>query len=210
MTLLADIEWPILRRSLITFGVCLLVCVGLIAGSHYFKQIKQKQYNKNHRLFLEISRRYLAVDQEKQLIDQYYSEFVRAYDNGLIGDEHRLNWMETLRQSDAIIKLPALGYEVLSQRPFSPAFSVNTGPYQLYASEMHLTLGLLHEGDLLDLLNYLDQHAEGLYSVSECQFNRSQQQIDLETAPDQANISARCVLQWFTIDLAEGKPLEWS
>ncbi len=203
----ADIEWSILRGALIMLGVCLLMNIGLVQGSDYFKQTRQTQYNKNNSSFLGISRRYLAVDQEEQLINQYYSEFVQAGNNGLIGEEHRLNWIETLRRSDEKIKFPSLGYEILSRQEFIPEFQVDSGPYRFYFSEMNLKAGLLHEGDLLELLDYLDKHAEGAYSVSECQFRRLEQEIN-ESASDKPNISLECVLKWITLDLADGGKLE--
>jgi len=204
------IDWAVLRGALITFIICLLIS-GVLAGtSYYFRESMQKEYTRNNALFQDISRRYLAVDQEEQLINQYFPAFVRAYNKGLIGREHRLNWIETLRQSGEKIKLPSLGYEIVSREEFIPGFQLNSGSYKLFSSEMNLRLGLLHEGDLVNLLNYLDRHAEGNYSVSECLFRRARSNIDIKSSIDKPNISATCVLQWFTINLASGNKLELS
>ena len=71
---------------------------------------------------------------------------------------------------------------------------------------MELNLGLLHEGDLFTLLNYIDKKAEGSYTISECTFNKAGGQIVFEK--NQTNITAACVLNWLTIDLANGNRIE--
>ncbi len=203
-----DIDWAVLRGAMITLSMCVLISGALAGGSYYHRQVMQKRFDKSNALFQSISRRYLAVDQEEQLISQYYPEFVNAYNSGLIGREHRLNWIESLRLSGEKIKVPSLGYEITSQKEYTPAFNLNSGPFKLFSSEMNLRLGLLHEGDLINLLEYLDKRAEGSYSVSECEFQMSGPEIKTET--DRANINATCLLNWFTINLADGKKLDLS
>ena len=76
---------------------------------------------------------------------------------------------------------------------------MNSGAFDIRVSEMNLSLGLLHEGDLITVLNALDTTADGLYSVSRCEAIRVN---EFET-PDRRRpgIKADCVLQWYTVDL---------
>ncbi len=202
-----DIDWTILKGSVISFMVCLLISSLIASVSYYFRETMQAEFQKNKKNFQSISRRYLAVDEEERLIRQFYPEFVDLYNTGIIGREHRLNWIEVLRQAGERIMLPSLSYEISSQKEYTPEYSINHGRFQLFSSSMQLNLGLLYEGDLQQLLRDLDKQAEGTYSVSECTFNKRGQVIKDK---DTANISAECQLQWFTIKLANGVKLELS
>ena len=202
-----DIDWTILKGSVISFMVCLLISGLFAGGSYYFRDRAQIEFQQNKNKFQSISRRYLAVDEEERLIRQFYPEFVDLYNTGIIGREHRLNWIEVLRQVGERIMLPSLSYQISSQEVYTPGYSINLGGFQLFRSSMQLNLGLLHEGDLQQLLKNLDEQAEGTYSVSECTFNNRSQEIKNK---DTANISAECLLQWFTIKLANGVKLELS
>jgi hypothetical protein len=200
------IDWDILRRPIIIFCICLLVGSGLVGGAYYFNDKLSKELKRNKSIFRSISQRYLDVDQEERLLREYFPQFVALYNKGIIGREKRLNWIEALRRSGEEIKLPALRYSIKSQEMFTPDFEINYNGYALYRSDMELNLGLLHEGDLFELLKYIDQTADGAYTISECKFNMNGNEIRMEK--NYANISANCLLHWMTIDLASGMRIE--
>lgn len=192
-------DLALLRSALGVFAICLLVGGILLSASHYFREEMATEF-RNHQLrFRDVSRKYLAVDDEERIIERAYPEFVRLYEAGIIGQEHRLSWIETLRRARDAIELPDLGYRINSQTVLDPPFPVNLGAFDIQVSEMTLSLGLLHEGDLLNLLNALDTEADGLYSVSRCEATR----VSNDDMQDQRrpNIMADCVLAWYTVDL---------
>jgi len=201
-----DIDWTILRGALITFFMCLLVGSALIGGSWYFKQEMLKNYKRNQAQFQGISRQYLAVDEEERLINEYNPVFLTLFDRGVLGDEHRLDWIETIRATGESIKLPALRYKINSQNIYTPEYPVNTGNFSLYSSDMVLNLDLLHEGDIFRVLRDLDNKALGTYSVSGCKFLRKSGEVKED--PTKANISADCNLQWFTIKNSGGSDIK--
>lgn len=198
-------DWSILRGSLILFAVCVVVSAGMLAGSYYFRQNMEREYDGNHGRFRSASAQYLAVDEEERIIDEFYPEFVRLYRSGLLGGERRLSWLETLREAGDAIKIPELSYKIESERESEPDFKVQLGGYGLYVSAMNLNLGLLHEGDLIQLLNALDRDALGQYSVKSCDFKLSEGELTLD--PGNANIKANCVLDWMTVDLSGDEEL---
>lgn len=193
------IDWSIMKVSVITFCICLAIASRLIGGSYYFNSNLSKEFKKNKSIFQSISRRYLNVDQEGKLLREYYPQFVKLYNQGIIGHEKRLNWIETLRQAGEVIKLPSLQYSISSQVEYVPEYNINYSAYTLYSSGMKLDLGLLHEGDLFRLIDYLDQVVDGAYTISECTFRMNGDKIQF--GKNAANISATCSLHWITIDL---------
>ena len=201
-----EIDWTILKWSVINIVACLFISSLIAAGSYYFMGKIQAQSQQSRRMFQSISQRYLAVDEEERLIKQFYHEFVDYYNKGIIGREHRLNWIEILRQSSEQTQLPSLNYEITSRGEFTPEYAINPGRYRLFSSSMRLDLGLLHEVDLLQLFRDLDEQAEGAYSVSECTFDRKNPEIT--ESRDTANITVKCLLNWFTIELASGEKLD--
>ncbi len=201
-----EIDWSILKGPTILFSLCIVICSALVGGSYYFNSNLSKQYKQNKAVFQSTSRRYLDVDQEEKLLVDYYPQFVKLYNQGIIGREKRLNWIEALRQSAEKTRLPSLTYAIESQEEFIPGFNINYSGFTLYRSSMDLKLGLLHEGDFFTLLNHLDQTTEGLYTITECTFRRNGNQIRFEK--NHANVSATCLLHWITINIGGGKGIE--
>ena len=198
-------DFSILRGSLILFAVCVVVSATILAGSYYFRQNMEREYDGNHSRFRNASQQYLAVDEEERIIDQFYPEFVRLFRAGLLGEEQRLSWLETLREAGDAIKIPELSYKIESERQTDPDFQLPLGGYSLYVSAMNLDLGLLHEGDLFRLLNALDRDALGQYSVRSCELKLSDGEITFD--PAKTNIKANCVLDWMTVDLSGDQEL---
>ncbi len=203
-----DIDWPVLRGAISIFFLSMLACSFLIGGSWYFKNKMLAQFTKDKNQFQAISGLYLAVDEEERLIREYYPVFVDLHKKGILGYEQRLNWIETLRASGEHIKLPALRYEINSQSQFTPDFSINTGKFQIYSSSMKLSLDLLHEGDLLKLLDDLDKMALGTYNVSKCKLTRKNETVQQNITS--GNIAAECELKWFNIKKSDGRVINLS
>ena len=201
----SDLDWTILKKPLVILCVCFVIASALIGSSYYFNSSLEKEYKNNKSVFQSISRRYLDVDQEEKVLRENYPEFVKLYNKGIIGQEKRLNWIESLRQAGEIINLPSLSYSIESQEEHVPEYTVNYSGYSLYRSSMELSLGLLHEGDLFKLIDYINKNADGVYTISECRFRKNG---NIQYEKDRANVTASCVLYWITIDLAGGQRIE--
>jgi hypothetical protein len=201
-----DIDWSILRFSIIILFICMLVSGVLISSSFYFKDKMLNDYNSHNAMFRSVSNKYFAVDEEEKLIKKFYPVFVQLYNSGVIGRELRLNWVETLRKAGDEIKMSSLTYEIHSQEVYTPAFPVMLGRYTLFRSVMNLNMQLLHEEDLFRLFEILDREAKGAYNVSNCTITSTTSKIT--EAPGSANLSARCELVWHSIKLADGTDLK--
>ena len=60
----------------------------------------------------------------------------------------------------------------------------------------------------LRLIKDLDEHAEGIFTVTECTFNRSG--TTLIESRDATNIRADCELQWLNIRMGDGTEIKLS
>lgn len=199
MAVESKIDWTVLRGSIGVFCICLLVGGILLGASYYFREEMETEYRNHHARFRDVSRKYLAVDEEERIIESHYPEFVRLYKAGILGREHRLSWVESLRNAADRIQLPTMNYRINSQTVYAPEFPIDLGAFDIYVSEMDLDLGLLHEGDLLSLFEALNEDAEGLYTVSRCEAKRVNEDIEFDSK--RAAINAVCRLNWYTVDL---------
>lgn len=200
-----NVEWPVIRGAVIFSSVVLLCSIGVVAASLYFKDQVQLEFNKNKAMFQSISQRYLAVDQEENMIHEYYPQYVELLEQGVIGREQRLNWIEVLRAFGEETRIPMLQYEISSQNEHASEYPITLGQFKVYSSVMKLDLKLLHEGDLLNLLDSIENDSLGLNSVNICELERTQYATLFDIT--KSNVLARCEINWFTIKKADGSDL---
>lgn len=192
----ADIEWSMLRGALIGLAIAVAVSVGMIAASYQFWESAAKTQKQAERKLQASRAKYRTVDEQEAMIASYYPQFLELENQGIIGKERRLDWIENLRRADENLKLPNLSYSISTQEPFVAEYPLGGGVYQPFTSDMSLTLGLLHGEDLFGLLNELNDNAQGLYSVDACSMVRRSDRLG---SPRDAHVSSTCRLKWYTI-----------
>jgi hypothetical protein len=194
---LRDIDWSVLRGSLVFAVLALAVSTVLIGGGQWFHDQMRGKFEKEQKRFQSNSRRYLAVDEEERLISSNLPTYRALEQAGVVGDEQRLAWVETLREVSASLKLPAMRYEIMPQKEYQAPVAVSTGNLKVYGSPMKVHLGLLHEDDLFRFLDVLTSRSLGRFSVDRCALRRAAPV--LQTDPGKANLEAECDLLWLTI-----------
>jgi hypothetical protein len=192
----ADIEWSMIRGALIALAIALVVSIGMLSASYQFWESTAKSLKGVERQLRTARDKFRTIDEQEAMIATYYPQFQELERQGIIGRERRLNWIENLSRADESLKLPKLVYSIDTQAPFTAEFPLAGGAYELYVSKMNLTLGLLHGRDLFALLSWLDDDAEGLYSVDRCGLVR---QMDEPGSPKQSHLTSDCQLLWYTI-----------
>ena len=192
----ADIEWSMIRGALIALAIALVVSIGMLSASYQFWESTDRSLKGVERQLRAAREKFRTIDEQEAMIATYYPQFQELERQGIIGREHRLDWIENLSRADENLKLPKLAYSIGAQEPFSAEFPLAGGAYALYASNMSLDLGLLHGQDLFKLLGWLDDDAQGLYSVDTCDLVR---RMDDPGSPRQAHVTSNCELRWYTI-----------
>ncbi len=120
---------------------------------------------------------------------------------GFIGDEPRLLWIESLRNSGQTQRLYSLKYNLRQQQPIRMNGGPETSHYQLYASPMQLHLDVAHEGRLVSFFDGLRNERPGVYRLHACTLTPSFSKG--QVLFDKPNVSADCDLIWFTARQAE-------
>lgn len=191
------LDWQYLRGALVFFTCAAALSASLLAGSMYFERRMEQGYLRHSDKLDSLSRRYHALAGQEDVIRDFSARFMDLYKNGILGREHRLNWIEVLQEAGNRLSVPSLSYEIRAQKSYYPEFPAPAGGYSIFVSEMSLEMQLLHEGDLFTLLRFLNEHARGLYSVSSCELTRNF--VQLTDDPGAGNVTASCLLEWFSI-----------
>lgn len=113
---------------------------------------------------------------------------------GEVGPERRSDWLASLEHSRVQRRLIGLEYEIAPQRPLEGAAS--PGQARFMASAMKLDMLLLHEQDLLGLLDDLRRAAGALVLVKQCVIERLP---GTPATAAQAQLRAHCELDFVTV-----------
>lgn len=194
-------EYEFLRNAAVTFAGSAALGAVLLAGSGFFAGRMEQAYQRQRAQLSAAGQRYLAVAEEEKIIRDYLPQFASLRAAGIVGAEHRLNWIEVLQDAAAVLQLPSLAYEISAQRPGNAEIAPAPGTHKVFTSQMTLNVQLLHEGDLFALFDLLDERAKGLYRVASCELTRNF--TELAADPAAANVSANCVLEWFSVRPAD-------
>lgn len=195
-------------RILVQHAVAIFYMLGLlimilsVIYTRHFKNNVYLQYQAAVQRFHIASNQYLAVNAEARLIEKYYPAVIKLRDDGVLGQEHRLEWVETLQHSGRDLDLPVLQYKIGKQTEWQTEQQNDRWSFRIYYSPMHLEAVLLHEGDLQVLLNNLNQHGLGIYIISSCRLSRLHKEIRQD--PMQGNIGTECELRWINIRQRDG------
>ena len=138
-----------------------------------------------------------ANDEAEELREKIvrYREMDRQ---GIIGQEHRLDWIEQIRRTEKERKLFDIAYELQPQQPVDKTITASSADgVEVLSSPMKLDMPLLHENDLLNLLNDLKANVQAYLRLHRCTIERMPQPTS-ERGPT-AQLKAACELDWITI-----------
>lgn len=195
-------DWKVLRSPMLALGLALVI-VGLMA--YYADQYHKKQEQAllvEEQAYRQAHQQYQTSGQEKETIIQYLPVYQTLISQGFIGEERRIEWIETLRQAHQDYKLLEINYDISEQAKAPQTYLPAVAELALHQSSMKLELGLVHEGDLLNLLTELQSKFKS-FIVNECEIKRVGQ-LDIRVDDVRENMRANCQIDWFTLRDVKG------
>jgi|GEM_PF-2237211 len=200
----ADIE---LRRLVgpaiaAAVGLAILLATWEVGGS--WVDGKATEYDRARAELGAAARQYRSASDDQAVYQQYAAEFRAMNHRGWIGGGSRLSWIEALQHINRELKLPTLRYEI-GRRQATPLgeAGVDTSHLRLLRTPMQLTIGALHEGDVVNLLHRLAEAGQGLMSAERCSFRRTDARAQIRFDPGRPNLDVVCSLEWYTLELHE-------
>lgn len=189
-------DWVKLRFPLIFLGLALILVTLFVAYADNRKvealQARDIQQGKLN----QARQRFQTSGVEKETIIKYLPMYQELIDDGFIGEERRIEWVDSLRNIHQENKLFGINYSIATQEEYKPAFALVVGPFSLHRSVMKLELAMLHEGDLLTLVKALDEDQTTPFILRDCEITRTGSVISSNLTP---NMRANCELDWLTI-----------
>lgn len=184
-----------LRGSLILLGL-----LGATTAAAVFFVLKQKQQATTavaqaQSQRAQAEKRLTQASREEQEIKAGAAIFRNMQARGMIGEERRLEWVEIIREQHDRHRLFEIDYEFSPQQELGDD---STGGFQFRASILRLQMPLLHEEDLLRLLDGVTQAAPALVVPRHCRLVRRPGEADRRNGPA-AQLHADCMLQWVTL-----------
>ncbi len=177
-----------------------LSIIAITLSNNHLQQLTMKKDNSIYTLNQAKETYYDAIEKKDRLalFEEKYQDLKKQ---GIIGEESRLNWVDSLEKIRIKYKIPYIKYTIEQQKPFiSDTLNKNYPAITLLKSTMILHMQLLHEGDLYTIINNLRKLSKGLFDVQSCSIIRNEMQVDsiLDSLTDK-NFSATCTLNWYTI-----------
>ncbi|MDB5924015.1 MAG: hypothetical protein JWN13_2951 [Betaproteobacteria bacterium] len=192
-----DIE--ALRIPLIVLAVTLILTAGLIYFSANMLDNAQRGLTQREGQLREARLRIQNAGEEKDMIARYLDSYQQLARAGFVGDEQRINWLDSLRIANEEAGIFGVEYDISAQRPYAYASEFNAGQLLLQESLMRLRFSLLHEEDLPRFFNALARGSGGFFTVDHCVVRRLKSGDAENTLTFQPHLATECELRWLTV-----------
>jgi hypothetical protein len=186
------LQWPIIGLVLAIMIVGLLVTY-----ADQYRTENELALQTQQNLLNQARQKFQSSGIEKESIIQYLPIYNKLLASGFVGEERRIEWIEALRQIHAQHKLFSIDYSIGLQEGYNPSFLPNLGNFKLKRSVMNLKLDMLHEGDLLALLDGLHEQTTP-FIVRECEIKRPVGAV-VNAKNIVSNMQANCEIDWLTL-----------
>lgn len=191
-----DPDWGFLRQRMLLPLLCLLVGTALWSTTTVYRTRVDNTLEAERQELASIEQERKELIRRREAREQFSNTYRQLTASGIVGPDQRLQWVQALRSSAASLGLPYLRYTTGPQEVFTAPYLMAGISAPVFDSPMDLQLGLVHEMDLLRLLDKLAA-SPGLFHVRSCKLER----LERNTAPEsnQANLTGSCQLAWFSI-----------
>lgn len=112
-----------------------------------------------------------ATEEEREIRERLV-DYRNLLARGVIGDERRLEWVETIGQIKNDNKLFEIKYQIEPQRALELPGIAPSSQVEFRASALKVEMQLLHEGDLLVFINELRRRLKAHVLVRSCSIER--------------------------------------
>ncbi|MCC6473311.1 MAG: hypothetical protein IT514_06150 [Burkholderiales bacterium] len=164
------------RKRLLVPAVAAVLMVGigagcLVASEFYLGTARSDREAAKVRRVQAETRVARAAEEEREIREQL-AAYRRLEESGVIGQENRLDMIETIARIKQDRRLQEIKYTIEPQKPLLIAGMKPSQPLAFYASRMKLDMLLLHEEDLTRFLSDLYGIRNSLVSVRRCDLAR--------------------------------------
>lgn len=183
------------RGALLTLGGVLLLALAIIGLSLQDQFAAHRAQHEATQQRDENRAKLAHAAQEAEELRAKISHYLGLVERGVVGPERRLDWIETISRVRRERQLSDLDYEIAPQREVERSLlpgGAQVGGLRFMASTVRLHGGLLHEGDLVGLLDDLRHQVPAHTLLRGCQILRA-------PAGGAQALRIECELDWITL-----------
>jgi hypothetical protein len=137
-----------------------------------------------------------ATDEEREIREKLV-DYRKLRERGLIGEEHRIDWVERIAEIKAARRLFDVKYSIEPQRQAEYPGLAGGGDVQFMVSPMKVEMTLLHEEDLLRFIADLRAAVSSHVLVKSCTVQRLERPASERTVAPR--LRADCMIDLVTI-----------
>jgi hypothetical protein len=187
------------------FASALLSSVILYASGQY-TQHSQKDFMGANNQMRDARNQLNNARLDHEYLAAYAGEYADLESRKIIGDEHRLDWMEGLDQLRHQNLVVDFSYTITPQKIYAPQPALDSGNFDINYSEMQLQFELVHEQQLLNFFDAQRSQIAGHYLLDSCKLTRAssatardEDEEDVTRPATTINLKADCNGGWITL-----------
>jgi hypothetical protein len=188
-----------LRIPLSVLGVTLVAAILVMWFSSGVLDSAERTKAQRETQLREARGRIQNAGEEKEMIGRYLGTYQQLARAGFVGDEQRINWLDSLRMANEEARTFGVEYDIGAQKPYLYSAELNPGQLVMQESVMHLKFRLLHEEDLPRFFNALARYGGGYFTIEQCHMRRMRSGEVDKAVTVQPNLTAECDLRWLTV-----------
>lgn len=188
----------LLRMPVLVLALVSLLAGAALSGSYWLKQARHDELED---LRQGVSRARELFDQARRQVREqaeYATSFDALVSSGLTAGENRLEWVEQVRAFQQRRSLARVDYELEPRQELSAPDAYQLGNYLFSGTRVDVSAQLLHEGDLLALMQMFRSRYQGMVVPQECTLERMSSQA--RDDPLHPRISLDCRLIWLSLE----------
>lgn len=178
--------------------ILVLAAVGCYFAAENYLQKTKTQAVAASAQRAEVQAKLASANEEEREIKASLQQYQVLAARGIIGEEKRLDWVDTVTAIKNERRLFNIGYSIEPQKELAyPGLSTG-GSVRFMFSRVKMNLQLLHEEDLLNFIDELARRGKPYLSVRSCNVWREAPPSGTTLAP---RLGADCVFDLITISL---------
>jgi hypothetical protein len=187
-------------------GLPIAVCAVLAAAGgvcyfnadNYLRDMKKQSAAMSARR-AEVQARLASANEEEREIKASLQQYQALSAHGIVGEEKRLDWIDTITAIKNERRLFNISYTIEPQKPLDyPGFAPGGG-VNFVVSRVRLEIQLLHEEDLLNFIDDLTKRGRSYIAVRSCDVQRINRDSGSGGTTLAPRLRATCVIDLITI-----------
>ena len=200
---LSKSDLMLLRNPVISFLVLSILALVTYVSATRLQQLANDNLSAARVYFDQVSSSVTQIAQEAETIIRYIDRYIQIDTDGVVSAPDRLQFLERMDSIRESLQLYALDLEMGEQisyvMPYPPQDPLPGEPVTVNQTSIDLELPLLHEGDLVRMLDQL-LSMPGLFLPTQCLITLDSISTDNFTQLRE-NLVSRCRVNWFSFEL---------